>query len=159
MKKLAIILTIFILYSNLIAQNQDEKTYKNNLNAEVNISPVFGSFIGLKISYERLIKDDLTQSNSHSIKVSSGLGGGGWEGPFWVSDLNYVYCRGMFENHFEFGLGVAMINELYHDFSGVSFTQVLPKIDLGYRRIVENKFWRIGLGLPNGFYVGVGFSF
>lgn len=70
-----------------------------------------------------------------------------------------IYASGLLgegESFFEIGLGYEVLLELGNASHFVFHT---PRVILGYRRILEQSLFRVGLGFPELVYIGTGIRF
>ena len=88
-------------------------------------------------------------------------------------DITHIFLKGNNNHYFEFGYGVIFIDlfdllvlpdfgfgdEIYNDI--LPQMTILPNIRLGYRKMNDynSTFFRTGVSLAEGIYVGIGYSF
>ena len=69
-------------------------------------------------------------------------------------DISHVFLKGRRQHYFEFGYGLTAWGE-------VEYSELLPNFRLGYRKISDfnSMFFRTGISISEGLYVGFGSSF
>jgi len=117
-----------------------------------NISISAGLTIGLNanINYEYRI----TESSVMSSYIALGAGTIASYSTIPHIDLSHVFLRGRNNNKFEFGYGLTLLDPIVHQDLYVNFR-------VGYRKLSQynNSFFRTGLSLVEGLYIGFGRSF
>ncbi|MDD3740350.1 MAG: hypothetical protein PHH30_03840 [Bacteroidales bacterium] len=167
------IIVINSLSGQTIAINEDsqtpivnENTTKNNIYLSAGSTLIFSAFT---LNYERNI---FNRPNSEwNIRGGWGLNAALWGIVCHHYLLDICYISGKSNHHFEACFGVSMLfdreyfvyykndPDLYEPFS--YFADWYPSAYLGYRyKKPDGKFlFRAGLGWPEQFGVGIGFSF
>ena len=116
-----------------------------------NISISAGLTVGLNanINYEYRI----TESSEMSSYIALGAGTIASYSTIPHIDLSHVFLRGRNNNKFEFGYGLTLFDPIDHPALFVNFR-------LGYRKLSQynNSFFRTGLSLVEGLYLGFGFN-
>ena len=116
-----------------------------------NISISAGLTVGLNanINYEYRI----TESSEMSSYIALGAGTIASYSTIPHIDLSHVFLRGSNNNKFEFGYGLTLFDPIDHSALFVNFR-------LGYRKLSQynNSFFRTGLSLVEGLYLGLGFN-
>ena len=138
-KLIASVLLSIITIGSLSAQD----TGRLNVNGSVGISILLNANIEYRIS----------ESSEMSSYIA--LGGGKIASFSTIPhlDLTHVFLRGRSNNKFEFGYGLTLFEPTNDQHLYVNFR-------LGYRRLSfnNNSFFRTGLSLAEGLYIGWGFN-
>lgn len=153
-----ILILICIVSSNSCAQETDSKTeiYKNTFISNLGyFPPIAGvSFVLLSAHYERVLtKYKIEQSFIFGISggVSIGINN---DDIFFTSYYRLFSLIGKSSSKFELGLGIDRLRDISDVFT-------IPAIAIGYRHQNYNtrRIYRIGIGIPEGIYAGMGYRF
>jgi len=137
-----IIVLFFIGMSMSFTSNAQGSYHKSNLSISAGLA------IGLNanINYEYRITD-----NSF---ISAGYGKLASMSVIPHLDLTHVFLKGYGNHFFEFGYGVIFVNP-------IDLVAVFPNVRLGYRKLNDynSAFFRTGISVSEGIYLGFGRSF
>jgi len=160
----------FVFYNVTIsAQNEDlENITKNAIYVNGSYIYIYGS---ANINFDVLIKQPKRGIfKTYYLNFETGifnrktgfLLGESYNGVY--GGLGVIGLTGKKLHHFEFGLGILFNSdiEVENDVMNPELRRffVLPSLDIGYRVQIPNRpMIRAGLSIPNGVYLGVGYSF
>lgn len=146
MKKIVNIFSILFLSSVFVnVSNAQSIEDRSSLSASFGLSLILNT----NVNYSYQIKEKVFLSIGAG-QIVSVFGGS-------VPHIDFIrfFLRGKTHHKFEFGYGMFVFFESKD-------IDLFPNIRLGYRNISKNNnatFFRIGVSLSEGFYIGKGFSF
>ena len=147
MKRLLKLVIILFLCNLSVAQTNAQSTEQSSsLSASVGLSIVLNA----NINYAHQITE------RSYISLGAGKIGGIFGGSGSHIDLTHFFLRGNNNHYFEFGYGVIAFFVRSDD------PEIVPNIRLGYRKIGKHgngMFFRTGISISEGLYIGKGFSF
>ena len=146
MKRLLKLVIILFLCNLSVAKIKAQSTAQR--------SSLSASF-GLSIVVNANINYAYQMTKRSYISLGAGRIGGIFGGSGTHIDLTHFFLRGNTNHYFEFGYGVSA-------FFVSDDTDILPNIRLGYRKIGKKGnggFFRTGISISDGLYIGKGFYF
>lgn len=148
MKKKLLFLIISFSLQQLTAQDTQFK--KNTIYGSIGFAGLYGSATGY---YERIIKQNMWSKNISSF-VKVGYGGVAyWGGESTYLLAHYGVLTGIKTHHLEVSLGP--IHYINNDLG----IPVSANLAWRIQKPRKNFIFRIGLGLPESIYTGVGIAF
>ncbi len=142
MNKFYTVLVVFVVsvfsINNATAQNLQRKS---SVNASLGLSIVFNA----NLNYEYNLKN-----NSN---LSLGLGSIAAMGATITHiDLTHFFLSGKNTNYLEYGYGIMYLKE-------GSDSSLIPNFRLGYRSVRSKNYFRLGVSISEGLYIGKGLYF
>lgn len=139
-----IIILVFI--TSFIVSNTNAQVLSDR--SSISVSAGISLILNANINYEYRITD-----NSF-ISLGYGQIAGLFGDQIPHVDITHVFLKGRNNHYFEFGYGLTAIGS-------IDDSELLPNFRLGYRKINEynSMFFRTGISVAEGLYVGFGRSF
>lgn len=141
----------------------------------VYITPAIGYYAMATLNYELIVSQEPTNFfKMKSLFIGGGINATIGEGVGYHAHTGFTGLSGAGNNHFELGLGIAVIFDKYnHDFAIRNNPStdpapplsnnlfLFPNITVGYRRQKPNErfLFRTGIGWPEMIYLGFGTRF
>jgi len=165
-----IVLFLFGLSSTMLAQNNgDEISAKNAIYISVGSIFVHSS---VNLNYDlRIRQSEIGFFKNYYMNFEGGIFNGnngfapGSTSNGVLGSIGLIGLTGKKHNHFEIGLGVSLnveteLRNTDPEDNEQKETFVLPDLAIGYRIQRKNgPIFRIGIGFPQGIYLGYGYGF
>lgn len=146
--KLILLLVLFSLHTSNYAQETEDK-------APIPKNLIYGSFGSAFFKYTYNFFYERTFFSDHSNSFGMRLGGGYFDG-YTNRGSNFNVQFVAVAQGIEIGLGMT-----FREFEPDKINRKSIAANIGYRGFTKNRvfMYRLGLSIPEGIYVGVGFGF
>jgi len=135
---LVVVVVSLFSINNATAQNLQRKS---SVNASLGLSILFNA----NLNYEYNLKN-----NSN---LSLGLGSiAAMGGTITHIDLTHFFLSGKNTNYLEYGYGIMYLKE-------GNDSSLIPNFRLGYRSVRSKNYFRLGVSISEGLYIGKGLYF